>query len=126
MEKNIEIPVIEVVEFYPNKITKKGHKLEGTLHIYIIDWDVDIKGINVTCKANGYWFFGMPNKLGWDVDEKDNIRYPIFSFMDRERQRMFMAQIKKQGTEYINKEFLSKKKPKRVNTKKPTQSKVAK
>jgi hypothetical protein len=46
---------IEVVEFYPVKKGKPDQKLLGTLHVYLIEEEMDLRGVQVYKIPKGYF-----------------------------------------------------------------------
>ena len=43
---------VEIVEFYPLECKEENGIVAGTLHVYLIDLDVDLRGIYVTKNKN--------------------------------------------------------------------------
>lgn len=70
---------IELVAFYPEYSGK--HETAGTVHIYVKDIGLDIRGIRYVKKKKSSFAF-VPNKISWDFEDKKNIKYPIISFTD--------------------------------------------
>lgn len=91
---------IEVVEFYPIERNDKKEVLKGTLHVYLIDLALDIRGIFVSKKKN-FWHFYMPHQKGIDQDTSKPVKYPIFSFMKPEQNKNFLKVVREKGKEYI-------------------------
>lgn len=91
---------IEIVEFYEMHRVDEKRILQGSLHIYLIDLDVDLRGIMVR-KRNDSWFFGLPSLFGIDPDTKKKVKFPIFSFADRKKTDEMKKLIIKKGKEYI-------------------------
>jgi hypothetical protein len=96
---------IEVVEFYP--ISKTKNTIRGTLHVYLIDYQYDIRGIHVFVKqlTNGrkYIYIDMPFSWGIDQETKLKVRYPILGFTDKAKQKEFMKALISKGNEYVKK-----------------------
>lgn len=65
----------ELVEFYPATEPKKKNFL-GTVHIYAIDCELDIRGILVTKHGRGM-FFNFPHFRAKDEETKGWVRYPL-------------------------------------------------
>jgi len=64
----------EFVDFYP--LTSKRHKnVVGTIHIYAIDCELDIRGIVVVVNGNSI-FFNLPHYRAVDEQTKALVRYP--------------------------------------------------
>ena len=91
---------IEVVEFYPIEKNDKKQSLKGSLHVYLIDLGLDLRGIFVLKKKNT-WVFRLPYRKGVDPDTKQPVGYPIFSFMKPEMNKELMQAIREKGKEYI-------------------------
>ena len=97
---------IEVVEFY--ETLREDHKqiLKGTLHVYLIDCQIDLRGIHVS-KQKGFWFFRIPHQ--WTLNEVgEKLFYPVMSFIDKESNLMLMNLIREKGKEYIEQNYLFK------------------
>lgn len=95
---------IEIVGFYPSKKKKKENLIQGTLHIYLIDYEIDIRGI-ISCKNKKKWLFFLPNKFSLDNEENERVIYPIFSFSNIEKQKKLLDFLYKNAPEFIMKEI---------------------
>jgi len=80
---------IEVVGFYPNAKKTKGGCI-GTMQIYIIDFDMDIRGVCVLKNGSKYHFF-LPHMRSTDGT---NSRYPAINFANPERHKAFNRDLK--------------------------------
>lgn len=72
----------EFVEFYRNQNTIKRRKDSvniGTVHIYFVDYAMDLRGIVVFIRKN-YMHFKMPHFRGIDPDTGETVWYPAVSF----------------------------------------------
>ena len=95
---------IEIVEFYQITDPKRENKkLFGSLHAYLIDEKIDLRGISVFNLGKGKFKMIIPSRIGYDRDTGKPVRYPVFSFNDVEKTRAMVMEINRQGTEYINK-----------------------
>ena len=92
---------IEIVEFYEFRRDEKKFKIEGTLHVYLIDLDIDIRGIYAV-RSGDRLFIEMAYKTGIDEDTKEHIRYPVFSFTDREKNKILLEKIREKAEIYVN------------------------
>lgn len=102
---------IECVGFYPEeKKLKKGNKTLGTLHIYVPDMDMDIRGIKVIQQRNNKYFFEIPYMIKFDTEEKKPVKFPIISFCSRKTQETFIESLIKNGAPFIKQELKSMKK----------------
>jgi hypothetical protein len=90
---------VEIVEFYPDPQVKKG-LLTGTLHAYICDLGIDIRGIIVK-KRKENWYFGMPSRSAIDPETNGIVRYPVFSFSDKAKTDALIEEIRTKGRKYI-------------------------
>lgn len=90
---------IEIVGFYKNMDKKK--KLYGTFHVYLIDQDIDIRGIPVFLKKKDYYIINLPD--GWAIDEdtKIKVRFPIFSFANNDTHKLFMKTLREKCLHYL-------------------------
>lgn len=98
---------IEIVGFYEDSRDDAKQHLIGTLHVYLIDEEIDLRGIYVTKKKESWWF-GMPQRKGKDEETGKAVWYPTFTFTDIEKQKSLMVAIRKGGREYIEKHVLKK------------------
>lgn len=98
---------IEIVEFYPIKEEESGN-FTGSLHVYIIGLDVDLRGIFVSYDKtrDKHWRFYFPRSKSIDKDTKLEVFYPVFQFANHEHTRELMRQIRFRGKPYIQKNYL--------------------
>jgi hypothetical protein len=78
----------EFVEFYEwneDKRTKKNSPI-GTVHIYAIDCELDIRGIRVFKKKENL-IFCPPDLICDDLETGERIRYPIIRFTNEKTHR---------------------------------------
>lgn len=66
----------ELVEFYPATEPKFKKNFLGTVHIYAIDCELDIRGILVTKHGNSM-FFNLPHFKAVDSETGAKVRYPL-------------------------------------------------
>lgn len=90
---------IEIVEFYEIERDDGKQTLSGTMHVYLVDLGIDIRGIYIT-KRKGFWFFSTPSR-NVNNSNGDNVRYPFISFRDREKGNEFMKIIRREGQSYV-------------------------
>jgi hypothetical protein len=95
--------LIEIVEFYPDKVNLDTEYFNGTLHVYLVDYEIDLRGVYVYRK-NEKWMFRLPTKIS--KDEEEITRYPIFNFTDPNKNRELITEIRKAGISYIRKQFV--------------------
>lgn len=98
---------IEIVECYPIKLKKKAD-FAGSLHVYLIDYGIDLRGA-IIIKNKNHWIIKMPYKTGIDQETGEYVSYPIFSFTDREKGKSLLNEIKKKAIEYIEENILKEK-----------------
>lgn len=96
---------IEVVEFYPFKRCDEEKILKGSMHIYIIDLNADLRGVLVSKKGNN-WNFQFPHFYTIDQETKKRIRFPVLNFVDKKTNHSLMKEIIKEGKKYIIENFL--------------------
>lgn len=81
---------IEIIEFYPRRTFNK--KFCGELHIYIEEWDMDIRGVGVYALNKGF-YIQLPQFKG----EKDGEAcwYPIVDFANKTTHQAFINEIRR-------------------------------
>jgi hypothetical protein len=84
---------IELVEFYDLPIDKKHKKRAGTLHIYLIDYQIDIRGIRVIFNKSRM-YVNMPTMFGKDPDTGEKVMYPVFVFTDNNKNKEIVSAIR--------------------------------
>lgn len=109
---------IEIVEFYEDMRNDAKQILTGTLHVYLIDEEIDLRGVYVSKRKN-YWYIGFPQKVGFDPDIEENVRYPVFSFTNAEKNKQLLNEIVTKGREYIEKNVLSKPQTEKIRNRTP-------
>lgn len=97
---------IEIVGFYALERNDKKQKLTGTMHVYLIDYGIDLRGVYVD-KMKERWFFMIPNRTGIDEETKQKVTYPVFTFTDNSKHKEMMKTIREKGKEYITKNILT-------------------
>lgn len=70
----------EVVALYPNHGIK-GQYLSMRAHVYIIDWDLDIRGFLVIVSKGKPTKVTDPMMTAWDFQEKKPVRFPVTKCM---------------------------------------------
>jgi hypothetical protein len=97
---------IEIVEFYPIK-TQEGGGFTGSLHVYLIEQDIDIRGIYVKYdpKKPKAFLFLMPAQFAKDSDGKAT-KFPIFQFANHCKNTQLKKQIEFRAIPYIQKNHL--------------------
>lgn len=104
---------IEIVEFYEYKRDDKKQFLAGTLHVYIVDLEIDLRGVSVFKKKN-FWFFKAAHLCGIDPETKAKVKYPAFIFANQKKNEELSNLIREKGKEYIIKNVL-KQNPRKNN-----------
>jgi hypothetical protein len=89
----------EIVELYIEKVNKATASFSGSLHVYLIDYDIDLRGISIIKKKN-HWLVFMPRRTGIDPDTKEKVYYPLLSFTNFEKQKLFLTQLRKELPEF--------------------------
>lgn len=94
----------EFVEFYPMK-SKKFKNTVGTVHIYAIDCELDIRGILVSVNGNATYFH-LPHYTAIDEETGQLVKYPhirwtneathkeMLDFLHREVKTEIMKRLK--------------------------------
>jgi len=92
----------EFVEFYPmseEERKKYRTKCVGTIHIYLIDYEMDVRGIRVIPLRKGF-FFEIPHYRFKDEDGKKG-KYPLLRFVNEEKHKAFMNFLQKEVTPVV-------------------------
>lgn len=93
---------VEIVGFYKNLDKKfKGY---GTIHAYLVDYDIDIRGIVVLKGGKGY-FYKMPGRRTIDAESKEPVWYPYLAFSNTEKTQDMIQSIKSEADKFLKKEL---------------------
>ena len=82
----------ELVGHYPLTDKNRGSLKEnqlGTVHIYIVDYKIDIRGIRVHKAGKGI-FFNFPHITSKDPDTGEGVKYPVFRLSDEKEHKELM------------------------------------
>lgn len=90
---------IEVVEFYPLLKMAKHGKI-GTLHVFVADYNLDIRGINVFFRKNRLYFF-TPSITFLDPKSKSLVSYPIVNLAIKDSKKTFIREMRNAGNKYV-------------------------
>lgn len=82
----------ELVDFYPIK-NNKNKKILGTVHIYAIDCELDIRGILVFLHCKKI-FFKFPYFKAYDQETNEEIKYPHIIWTNNSTQKEMMDFLK--------------------------------
>jgi hypothetical protein len=115
---------IEIVGFYVRERDDAHKKLKGSLHAYLIDEGIDIRGINVIRKKDKIMVF-LPHRTGVDEDTGEIVTYPVVTYSDMEKQKELKEKIIKVGSDYVKNQVLTQPEVK-IKFNKPFQMKKAK
>jgi hypothetical protein len=96
---------IEIVEFYPLSRDDTKQELKGSMHVYLSDFQLDLRGIHVYRKKN-YWFFRLPQQWTVDPDTGEKNFFPVISFVSKDQNDQLIDSIRKAGIEYIEEKVL--------------------
>jgi hypothetical protein len=100
---------IEIVDFFPFPKQIIKNKTCGTMHVYLIDLEIDIRGMYIEFSKNGSVYVNMPIGFGIDQETGQKVRYPIFSFTSRQKNTELMRALIAKAKEYIQKHLLKAK-----------------
>lgn len=89
---------IEIVEFYPDIISRE--KTKGTMHVYLADEHIDIRGVGVLGEKTKFRF-RLPMYFRKDHETKKMTMYPTFNFTDPEKNKELNRQIRIEGKKYV-------------------------
>ena len=91
----------EIVDFYPSTEPKKN--MYGTMHVYIIDYQMDFRGILVKNGLNGI-FFQLPGMTVLD-ENRQKVFFPFIDFTDQEKKKELINFLKTEGKQYLKEKF---------------------
>jgi hypothetical protein len=90
----------EIVGFYPCDEKKpKTKKFVGTLHVYDIEFKLDIRGCPCF-KRPASFYVSPPMKKDWDPDEQKVVVYPIICY-EPEKQNIFLNFLRNECSQYV-------------------------
>lgn len=89
---------IEFVEFYPYA-SKRENVIHGSLHLYIIDWKLDIRGVYVRIIDKRFWF-RLPHLSSIDAQTGNYVGFPVISFDAKDRE-IFFKILKTEGKKFV-------------------------
>lgn len=104
---------IELVEFYPYTPTEKqkvDRFMLGTVHVYLIDEELDLRGIQVKRmrgKTKGIIFL-FPHVNALDPETKERVRYPLVRFTNEEKHKQLLDFLHEQVKPLIKERLLIK------------------
>lgn len=96
---------VELVGFYELHASKRRNGfIEGTAHVYVIDEDIDGRGIFFSHRIkDSKSIVSLPHQV--QVDEEGNkVRFPCFTFCDRKKTEFLLQETKRLVTEELKKE----------------------
>jgi len=91
---------VEIVEFYEEERDDSKQFLRGSLHVFLPELNIDIRGCSVSKKKN-WWHITLPFRKGFDQEKAEFVRYPVFSFLDRAKNEEFIREVRREGRLYV-------------------------
>lgn len=101
---------IEFVEFYKydgKRFNKSTRKILGTVHVYLIEEELDIRGINAIDTGKGIFFF-FPHFYAIDEDTKEIVKYPYMRFVNDNKHKALMDFLHQEVKPIIRERLLVK------------------
>lgn len=105
-----KVPEFEVVGLYP-LYGLEGEKLICSAHIYIIDYDLDIRGFVVHYFVDKEAEVFVPTATAYDHEDGKPVRYPVFATNNKEFHEKIKEELKKEAKECFKKFSFPKKFP---------------
>lgn len=98
----------EIVEFYPFVKNPKSKKRVwpqplGTVHVYWIDQEIDLRGIQCAISPKSGIYYLLPFLTAYDPKETRMVRYPAFAFTDPKKSAELENFLKKEATPLVEK-----------------------
>jgi hypothetical protein len=116
IEKNVDEEKfhmeVELIDFFPPKKIIKG--MWGYLHVYLIDYDLDIRGIEVRKINKGGVTVWMPLKEGQRFDTGQKVLYTTVQFANKLKNTALREAIKLKIPEFMKEWFSKNKECKRL------------
>ena len=96
----------EFVEFYPKSPDVKNERFLGTVHLYIIDMNIDLRGIlavkMITPKNRDLHYLGYRFPGNTTIDEEGKrVFYPIINFVNPKDKKEWIDWMKKEVSPII-------------------------
>ena len=114
---------VEVVNIYIEERDEKNLSIKASAHIYMPEFDLDVRGIDVSIKKGKHWIT-IPTKTKFDAKTKENITFPIIQFANREKTLGLRKAIIKACLNYMKENnYISPKKTKQ-KVSKPDNKKI--
>lgn len=109
--------MIEVVEFYRMLERPSKKRAFGSLHVYIEEGSIDLRGIRVFHPKKGIWFFHLPTVRTLDRETQKEVVFPIFSYLDKKKDLELKEKIREVAIPYIEQKIKEKKQKKKKQCK---------
>ena len=98
----------EIVDFYPYltnpKLKKsKTNYILGTVHVYWIDQEMDLRGIPCVISRSGGIRYQLPFLLNFCPVSERIVRYPVFCFTNPQKNKELEDFLKKEATPLVEK-----------------------
>ena len=94
---------IEIIEFYPTSCKSKN--IYGRLHVYLCDYDMDIRGIEVRKSNKQNFSIWMPSARGQSAKDKEWTRYSVFQFANNQKTESLKVKIQQKLTKFLDSWF---------------------
>ena len=96
---------LEIVDCYVTLRDDENEQLDAILHAYLIDIHAHLKGIQAI-KRGEKWYFTLPHQSMRDIESRDHVRFPVFTYSDHRKTEVLRALIQERGIEYIERKIL--------------------
>lgn len=90
---------IEIVAFYPHYVSADQKEVRGTLHIYLVEEQIDIRGVTVHMMKNGKSFVMFGQGWRWVNGVKEF--YPYISFGDVNKNDKILEFCRTKGIDHV-------------------------
>ena len=100
---------IEVINCYITKDDKNKNFLAGSAHVYVPSIGMDFRGIYFR-RFDKHFFIDLPFRMGEKAGEvegtKEECKYPLYTFIDKETHREFVKVLREEIKKYVLKEIV--------------------
>ena len=90
---------IEIIEYYPKKPDRKGNK-QGTLHVYLCDYDMDVRGCQVNFNGDKI-YVRLPFFYQYDPDQERVVGYPMINLVDEKKHNELCKTVAVEGRKFV-------------------------
>lgn len=92
---------IDLIEVYSYGFNKEKKFETGSVHIYVEDFDLDIRGLEYVRKSKTKVRVRMPTRKGKDKTNGNVVLFPLLDFANRDTKKLFLNTCRKAIEEFF-------------------------